>query len=143
MGDREPPKRRTTDPFSVFLTGGAAVPATTLNPMLPVIGPALALAVQRILIEGSPSTAQAELSRSIDSRSIAALLYLADEAAHRIDEMGAQLEMSEDSARKAVHSLAENGLAEIANPNRAGEAARLTPAGRAMIVQISEIVAPR
>jgi predicted transcriptional regulator len=42
-----------------------------------------------------------------------------------------------------VYSLTENGLAEVAHENSKDEAVKLTPAGSALIVEISEMVAPQ
>lgn len=51
--------------------------------------------------------------------------------------------MTARQVRMTVYSLAENGLAEIANENREDESVKLTAAGSALIVEISEMVAPR
>jgi DNA-binding MarR family transcriptional regulator len=143
MSDREPEKRRSTDPFSVFLTEAAISAGKTADAELPPAGAALAMTVQRLLAQRATSAAERDLSTDIDVRSVAALLYLADGEEHRIDEVGARLEMTARRVRMAVHSLAENGLVEIANENREDEAVKLTTAGRALIVEISEIVASR
>jgi len=143
MSDREPEKKRSTDPFSVFLTEAAISAGKTVDAGLPPAGAALAMAVQHLLAERATSAAQLERSKDIDSGSVAALLYLADGEEHRIDEMGVRLEMSARRVRMTVYPLTENGLAEIANENREDETVKLTAAGSALIVEISEMVAAR
>jgi DNA-binding MarR family transcriptional regulator len=71
---------------------------------------------------------------------VAALLYLADGEEHRIDEIGRDLDMATRRVRVAVYSLAENGLVGIVNEYHEDEAVKLTAAGRALIVEISEMV---
>jgi predicted transcriptional regulator len=73
----------------------------------------------------------------------AALLYLADGEAHRIDEMAMHFDVAARRVRMIVYSLTENGLAEVAHENSKDEAVKLTPAGSALIVEISEMAAPR
>jgi DNA-binding MarR family transcriptional regulator len=143
MSDREPEKRRSTDPFSVFLTEATISAGETVDVALTPAGALLAMKVQRLLAQRATSAAERDLSTDIDVKSVAALLYLADGEEHRIDEVGARLEMTARRVWMAVHSLAENGLVEIANENREDEAVKLTTAGRALIVEISEIVASR
>jgi predicted transcriptional regulator len=143
MSDREPEKKRSTDPFSVFLTEAAISAGKTVDAALPPAGAALAMTVQHLLAERATSPAQLDRAKDIDSGSVAALLYLADGEEHRIDEMGARLEMTPRRVRMTVYPLTENGLAVIANENREDEAVKLTAAGSALIVEISEMVAAR
>ena len=143
MSDREPEKKRSTDPFSVFLTEAAISAGKTVDAGLPPAGAALAMTVQHLLAERATSPAQLDRAKDIDSGSVAALLYLADGEEHRIDEMGARLEMTPRRVRMTVYPLTENGLAVIANENREDEAVKLTAAGSALIVEISEMVAAR
>jgi hypothetical protein len=143
MSDREPEKKRSTDPFSVFLTEAAISAKKTVDAALPPAGAALAMTVQHLLAERATSPAQLDRAKDIDSGSVAALLYLADGEEHRIDEMGARLEMTPRRVRMTVYPLTENGLAVIANENREDEAVKLTAAGSALIVEISEMVAAR
>ena len=143
MSDREPEKRRSTDPFSVFLTEAAISAGKTVDAALPPAVAALAMTVQRLLAKRATSEAQLDRSKDIDGGSVAALLYLADGEEHRIDEIGVRFEMTVRRVRMTVNSLADNGLAEIANENREDEAAKLTTAGSALIVEISEMAAPR
>jgi hypothetical protein len=143
MSDREPEKRTSTDPFSVFLNEAAISAGKTADAALPPAGAALAITVQRLLAQRATSAAQLDRAKDIDGSSVLALLYLADGEEHRIDEMGERLESTARRVRMTVYSLAENGLAEIANENRDDEAVKLTAAGSALIVEIFEMVAPR
>jgi hypothetical protein len=143
MSDREPEKRRSTDPFSVFLTEAAISAGKPVDTALPPAGAALAVTVRHVLAQRATSAAELDLSRDIDGGSVAALLYLADGEEHRIDEMGERLEMTPRRVRLAVYRLAENGLAGITNENHEDEAVKLTAAGRTLIIDISEMVAPR
>jgi hypothetical protein len=114
MPDREP-KRRSTDPFSVFLTEATLSAEKPVDVALPPAGEALALTVRRLLAQRATSDAELELAKDIDRSSAAPLLYLADGEAHRIDEVAMHFDV----------------------------AVKLTPAGSALIVEISEMVAPR
>jgi predicted transcriptional regulator len=143
MSDRDPEKRRSTDPFSVFLTEAAISAGKTVDAALPPAGAALAMTVQHLLAQRATSAAQLDRSKDIDGSSVVALLYLADGEEHRIDEIGVRLEMTARRVRMTAYSLAENGLAEIANENHEDETVKLTAAGSALIVEISEMVAPR
>jgi predicted transcriptional regulator len=142
MSDRES-ERRSTDPFSVFLTEAAISAGKTVDTGLPPAGAALAITVQRLLAQRNAPATRLDSSKEVDANSVAVLLYLADGEEHRTDEVGTRLDMSIRRVRIAVYSLAENDLVVIADENGEDEAVKLTAAGRSLIVEISEMVAPR
>jgi DNA-binding MarR family transcriptional regulator len=143
MSDREPEKRRSTDPFSVFLTEAAISAGKVVDTRLPPAGAALAITVQRLLAQRAGPAARLDSAKEINASSVAVLLLLADGEEHRTDDMRVRLDLSSRQIRMAVYSLAENDLAEITNEDREDEAVKLTPAGRDLFVEISEMVAPQ
>jgi hypothetical protein len=141
MLDQEPVKRGSPNPFGAFLEG---INSRDTEALPTPVGSALALEVQRVLVEGATSTRQMEAIKSIDGSSVGALMRLGGNAEeYRIDELGERLKLTGRQTRMAVYPLAENGLIEITNENHPNEAVRLTAAGRAMLDRVSEIVASR
>jgi DNA-binding MarR family transcriptional regulator len=151
MTEKEPEKKHT-DPFSGFLGGAAAAVsaaarAAASNPVFAgATGAALVFVVRGFLAGRSSSSKQLELSKDIDQRSVTVLLYLADGRERSFSEIKTRLEMTDRQVGSAVHTLAENELVEITDgEDRNDESAtvRLSPTGRAAIVQISAMVTSR